>query len=282
LGGSIGLGLRQAGFTGKIVGLGRRAESLALAKSLGCVDEIATDIATALRESQLVVLCSPVATFDGWFSRIAPECHPGMVITDVGSTKAEVCRQAAMHLGPCARRFVGSHPMAGGELGGAGHATADLFRGKPCILTPSGDADPAALAVVEALWMKLGMHLTKMTPHDHDWAVARISHLPHVVAAALMRLASGAGGLEIASSGFRDTTRVASGDPEIWRDIFATNRAAILEALDAYRRELGTFRDIIALGDGQKLMAALTDAQRARDAWLKTQSAGHGDDHTVE
>lgn len=284
LGGSIGLGLKQAGFKGKIVGLGRRMETLEKAMSRGCVDAIASaaDIGPAVSESQLVILCSPVATFGEWLAKIAEWFHPGLVVTDVGSTKQEVCRVAADHLGRSVSRFVGSHPMAGGERGGPEHASAGLFRNRPCIVTPVAGTDADAIELVVRLWSRLGVRLLTMTPADHDWAVARISHLPHAAAVALVMTAGRESGMEVASTGFRDTTRVASGDPEVWRGVFATNREAIVQSIDAYQLELARLRQFIASGDDDGLRAALVQAKQTRDEWIKTLGSVDAGDQPAE
>lgn len=282
LGGSIGLGLKAAGFKGRILGLGRRMETLERAQQRGCVDEISTSLVPGLRQSQLVILASPVATFEEWFTRLVPECHPKIVITDVGSTKSDVCAAAGRRLMGYAKRFVGAHPMAGSERHGPEHATADLFQGKPCVLTPLGDTDPDAMTIVEVLWSKLGMRLVRMLPRDHDWSAARISHLPHALAVALVRYVGGSGGMEIASTGFRDTTRVASGDPRVWLDIFSTNRAAVVEAIDQYTQELVNLRNLLEKGDDKRLLETLAQAQGTRDAWLKGLGEKNQDGHAEE
>ncbi|MCC7191937.1 MAG: prephenate dehydrogenase/arogenate dehydrogenase family protein [Phycisphaeraceae bacterium] len=282
LGGSIGLGLKQAGFSGTILGLGRRIETLEKARQRGCVDDITADINRAVSDSQLIILCSPVATFGDWMDKIAAAIHPNLVITDVGSTKQVVCREAALRLARHASRFVGSHPMAGGERGGPEHATANLFQHRPCVITPVADTNPDALETVRQLWSRLGMRLITMSPADHDWTVARISHLPHAAAVALVAIASRQGGMQAASTGFGDTTRVASGDPEIWRDIFATNREAIVKAIDAYQLELGRLRDWIATGNDRDLLTALVEAKHARDQWLKTHGSAQAADQPAE
>jgi len=274
LGGSIGLGLKAAGFNGKVIGIGRTPATLERAKAHGCVDEVSTSI-NAVAGCQLVVLASPVATFEDWFAKLLPECKAGFVITDVGSTKDEVCGAAARKLGGHVKQFVGSHPMAGSEHTGPEHAYAELFRGKPCILTPLGESGGDAVALVSQFWAKLGMRVVTMKPRDHDWTVARISHLPHAAATALVLLAARDGGMEVASTGFRDTTRVASGDATIWRDIFMSNRPAVVATINAYIEELSALRDVIDKGDDKKLFETLTAARDARDAWLaKTGIAG--------
>jgi prephenate dehydrogenase len=269
LGGSIGLALKASGFRGKIVGIGRKPEKLRRAVELGCIDEGATSGVPAVRQSQLVILATPVSSFDDWFSLLVAECHPGIVITDVGSTKGVICRAADRKLVLYKNRFVGSHPMAGSERKGPENAKADLFRGRPCIITPQEHTAPDAVDVVEGLWAQLGMRTIRMTPEEHDAAVARISHLPHAVAGVLVMVAERLGGLEVASTGFRDTTRVASGDSQIWLDIFSSNREAVMAAIDAFSEELAGFREALEQGNDVRLLQLLNAAKQSRDAWLR-------------
>ena len=223
LGGSIGMALRDRGFAGRVVGVGRNAQTLERARQLGCVDEVCHDLGSALPGCGLVILATPLKAFAGLFQEIAQADHEGLIVTDVGSTKRQVCDDAIRVL-PDPRRFVGSHPMAGGERHGPDHARGDLFEGKPCIVTPAQDAHELAVGRVEQLWRSLGMRLVQMTPQEHDRAVAAISHLPHVVAVLLVELAEKRNTLQIASTGFGDTTRIAAGDPGLWADIFTLNR----------------------------------------------------------
>lgn len=268
LGASCGLGLRAAGYGGRIVGVGRRLETVERAQKLGCVDEAATDLGAAVQASQLVVLATPLGTFAQLLVTLARFDHKDLVITDVGSTKQQVCTDAHRLL-PAPARFVGSHPMAGGEQHGPEAATADLFQRKPCVITAGPDTDPRALQTVETLWTTLGMRLVHMPPDQHDREVARISHLPHALASLILKIAVDHGTLDLASTGFRDTTRVASGDPQVWRDIFATNRQAVLETIDTFIKESSEFRRVLAEGDDYRLFEILRHAKLVRDDWIK-------------
>ncbi len=273
LGGSIGLALKQAGFAGSIVGIGRRAEVVERATKLKCIDRGAPDIHTAIESGSggrhLVVLCTPLSTFAGLLTELAACDKPGMVITDAGSTKQVVCNHA-LKLLPDASRFVGAHPMAGSELHGPEHARADLFRGRLCILTPGGtNSSESALTIVREFWSALGMKLTEKSPAEHDQVVATISHLPHAAAVLLVQLADQRKAISIAATGFRDTTRVSSGDPRVWTDIFTTNREAMLDAIDHFAGALDAFRTVVASGDEAEMMRLLTEVKGARDTWLK-------------
>ncbi len=267
LGASVGLGLKAAGYTGRIVGLGRRIETVRQATALGAVDEACEDFAV-LRECQLVLVAVPLGAFAGIFEKIAPHDHDQLVITDVGSTKTQVVVLANQLL-PQPARFVGSHPMAGSEQRGPDAAEVDLCRGKPCILTPQPDTDPAALRLVDAMWRTLGMKMLSMSPQDHDRATAAVSHLPHAASVLLIHTAAKLGGFDVASTGFRDTTRLASSNPPMRADIMLTNRECLLEAMLAYEKNINELKHLLLAGDQEKLTAWLTKAQQVRDQWMK-------------
>jgi prephenate dehydrogenase len=278
LGGSIGLGLRAGGFKGRIVGLGRRLETVEKAREIGCVDQALplARLPEALRDSQVVILATPISTFTELLEQIVAADHDDLAITDAGSTKQFVCAEARRVL-PKPQRFIGAHPMAGGERHGPQHARADLFRGRPCILTPETNADPKMLERVEELWKTLGMRLVRLSASEHDAQAARISHLPHLLAALLVQLAGREGGLDIASTGFRDTTRIASSDPQLWADVFATNGPAVISALDALLSDAAGFKDLLASGDHQRLIDWLQESKDRRDRWLERGPAEGGE-----
>lgn len=268
LGGSCGLALRAAGFQGRIVGVGRNLDTVERARKRGCLDVASTELGMATRDSQLVVVATPLSSFPTILKELARNIHKAAVVTDVGSTKQEVCATARRLL-PVPSRFIGSHPMAGSEQHGPDAADADLFKNKPCIITPEPDADPAALRLVEGLWTALEMRLIRMSPAQHDRRVAGISHLPHAISVLLVELAVSTGGLDLASTGFRDTTRLASGDPAIWQDVFTTNREALTETIDAFAARLAKFRELLASRDHQGLLKWLQDNKDARDKWAR-------------
>jgi prephenate dehydrogenase len=270
LGGSIGLGLRAAEWNSTLVGVGRRQATLDRAIELGCIDEASLDLTEAASSCDLIILATPLGSFGHLLQQVAKADLTDTVITDVGSTKQQVCREATELLGPAAACFVGSHPMAGSEKRGPDHARADLFQNAPCIITAAEQTDPNALAMVENLWATLGMNIIQMPADQHDQQAARVSHLPHAVAVLLVTMANKLGGLDIASSGFRDTTRIAAGDPTIWLDIFTTNRQAVLDALDVMGQELADLRQLLASDDTQGLAGLLKDAKQVRDSWRKT------------
>jgi prephenate dehydrogenase len=279
LGASLALALKLRGFDGRIVGVGRRESTLAKARGLGCFDGLTTDTGEALADGlalgdglpHMAVLAAPLGHFQEIFVKVASADDAGLIITDVGSTKATVCEMAKGLL-PDASRFVGSHPMAGSEQQGPTAADGGLFEGKPCVVTPGAGANKDAVELVEALWSSVGMKLTRMPPEEHDKSVALVSHLPHAVASLLVLMSMGAGEADgkvsgVASTGFADTTRIASGDPGLWVDIFRENRGAVIESLDAFGESLKMFRGMIERGDDPGLMGLLEEAKRARDDW---------------
>jgi prephenate dehydrogenase len=272
LGASVGLGLRAAGYRGSIVGVGRRRDPLDEAVAAGAIEEGVTDFAHAAAETDLAVVAVPLGAFDSVFADIAPHDHDRLIISDVGSTKASVVAAAARHL-PNPARFCGAHPMAGSEQQGPAAGRADLFADKPCILTPRDSTDPRAIETVEALWRGLGMTLLRMTPEQHDRHTAVVSHLPHLLAVLLMRVVGEQGGWDVASTGLRDTSRLASSNPPMRRDILRANRTAVGEALACFANHLDALRGVLAEEADEALLQTLTDAKQTRDHWLDPATA---------
>ena len=268
IGASLGLALRGINYPGRIIGVGRRQSTVDRALALGCMDDGSTELGKTVVESQLVVLATPFQTTTGLLEHLAPCDHPDLVITDVGSTKQHICSAAERTL-PEPGRFVGSHPMAGSEKQGPEHAQARLFDAKPCVITPLEHSTEEALTRVRALWTMLGMHLIEMSPVEHDRKTACISHLPHALACQLVALAAKKQALGVASTGFRDITRVASGDPELWQQIFTSNRQEVVAALDAFLEELKAFRAKLASNDDERLLEQLRFSKQERDEWIR-------------
>lgn len=265
LGGSIGLALKSRFPRVQVAGVGRRQSSLNDAMRIGAIDTAHLDVAYVVGQSDVVILATPVGTFEEYLRAIRPLVKRGAMVTDVGSTKAVICRQARKILGPGV--FIGSHPMAGSEKKGPTYARASMLRDATCILTPEADTPPALAQRARELWEALGMRVVSMTPPQHDRALARVSHLPHVLAGLLMMLPRD-GELALSASGLRDTTRLASGDVEMWRDILVTNRAPIVAALDAYDKSLARLRGLIAAGDAKAIQRFLTAAKSRRDSTI--------------
>jgi prephenate dehydrogenase len=239
---------------------------------IGAIDSAHLEAAEPAAESDLIILATPIGAFASHLRAIAPRLRRGAVITDVGSTKAAVVRMARDILGKSAP-FVGSHPMAGSERKGASHARSDLLTGATCILTPTSDTPRAAEERVEKFWRALGARTVRMSPAAHDRAVAVVSHLPHALAAMLMLLPKRAD-LDVAADGFADSTRLAGGDVEMWRDIFLTNRRAVLAAIDAFDERLMRFRDLVETADVAGMEKFLSSAKARREAWASRRDNG--------
>ncbi|HZT79201.1 MAG TPA: prephenate dehydrogenase/arogenate dehydrogenase family protein [Gemmataceae bacterium] len=264
IGGSVGLAARRRGVARHVVGVGRQAASLEQARALGAIGEGCLDLAAAVRNAEIVVFCTPVDGIAEQVVTAAASCPPGALLTDAGSTKAALVREVEARL-PAGARFVGSHPLAGSEKRGPQHADADLFQDRLTVLTPTPRTDPAAVERASSFWRALGSRVRLMSPEEHDRALAVTSHLPHLVASAL------AGMLppelhELTATGFRDTTRIASGDPSIWTGIFRHNREAVLDALERFTDRLDEFRRALEAGDAAALNDLLAQGKKVRDA----------------
>ncbi len=269
LGGSAALAIKRACRGVHIAGVGRRRTSLEQALDVGAIDSAHLEAATPVARSDLVILATPVGAFGQYLVQIAPHLKRGVLVTDVGSTKATVVRTAEDILGR-GGPFVGSHPMAGSERKGVGFARADLFAGAMCIVTPTASTPVPLVRRTERLWRVLGAKTVRMPPVAHDRAMAAVSHLPHAVAALLVMLPPRAA-LAVAGRGLADMTRLASGDAEVWRDIFLTNRRAMLDAIDELDERLMALRDLMELGDADGLLRLLAAAKKRRDRQIVNQ-----------
>ncbi len=275
LGGSAGLALKQAGAVGKIVGLGRRKESLDEALARGAIDEATLEPAEAARDADLVLLCTPVGSFRPLVQSMRESLSPDVLITDVGSTKQQVVEELAALLGPDGP-FVGSHPMAGSEKKGPAHASADLYRGALCILTPTDQTAADVVDRAESLWKLLGMRTLRMDPSEHDQAVAAVSHVPHLLAS-MLALTPEDEQLPVAATGFGDMTRLAAGDVEMWRDIVLTNRGPILESLSQVAHQIADLAHAINAGNGEAIADMLARARARRLSLYPDAPAPAGD-----
>lgn len=264
IGGSIGLALRERNLVPHVVGIGRNSQRLSVAQELGAVTEFTTDLATGVREADCVVVCTPVDQVAQHILTAAAAAPPGVFLTDAASTKESIVAELEAKL-PEGTNFLGSHPMAGSEKSGVSQARADLYVDRTVVLTPTDKTPSDAVSQGEALWQSIGARVQSMPPAEHDQAVARISHLPHVVAAALAEVL-----LErdhsLASTGFRDTTRIAAGSPELWQQILLDNAPAVLQALEPFETALSQLRQAIEARDAGQLNRLLTQAQRNRHA----------------
>jgi prephenate dehydrogenase len=268
IGGSVGLALRERKLARRVVGIGRRESSLAAALARGCATETTTSIARGVELADLVVVCTPVEAIAQHVAEAAAHCPAQCLITDAGSTKAELVAQAEAALAgrfPGRLPFVGSHPIAGSEQSGPEAARADLFEGRVAIVTETENTDPTAAGTIEALWQSLGARVVRLSPQAHDAALARTSHLPHLVASALAA-ATPEECLPLIGNGWCDTTRIAAGDVELWRQIFLANAEHTLKALDDFETVLKRLRAALESNDAAQLAALLAEGKRRRDA----------------
>ena len=268
IGGSIGLALRQKKLAARVVGIGRRNGSLKAAHGLGCVSGTTTSVSRGVSRADIVVVCTPVERIPELIAEAARHAPAGALLTDAGSTKATVVAQteALLHAQfPGLLPYIGSHPIAGSEKAGAEAARSDLFARRTVVVTPTASTDDQALASIERFWRALGAEVVRMSPAGHDAALARTSHLPHLVASALAA-ATPADLLPLAGSGWSDTTRVAAGDAELWRQILAANSVHALKALADFETVLCRLRGALESDDGALLAEILAEGKRRRDA----------------
>ncbi len=264
LGGSIGLALQQRGLAQHVIGIGRRTESLRRARRHAVVTTTTINLARGVADAQLVVVCTPVGDIVDHVCEVAAHAPPSALITDVGSTKGEIVSQLQRRLLP-RTLFVGSHPLAGSEKTGCENASADLLCGRVTVLTPAAHTDRDAAARIEAFWLSLGSRVLRMTPAAHDKAVATTSHAPHVIAAALALVTSDRE-MPLVASGWKDTTRIAAGDPQLWWQILSMNRDQVLKSLDKFGKVLSQFRSALERGDEACLVQLLDAGKKTRDS----------------
>ena len=265
VGGSIGIALRERGVARKVIGIGRSQASLRTARRVGAVDATTVDMVKGVAEADLVIVCTPVGRVVEDVRTAAKFSREGTLFTDAGSTKQTIVARLEAEPLPNNCRFLGAHPMAGREKTGAVNADANLFEGRVVVITPTPQTQATDFDKVSKLWTELGSVVVRMSPEEHDKAVAETSHLPHAAAVALS--ASLPEELyRMTGTGFRDTTRLASGSPELWRDIFRENRNNILTAMTGFARKFSELAEAIRDGNDAKIMDILTDAKKKRDA----------------
>jgi prephenate dehydrogenase len=268
IGGSLARALRAAGYVQEIVGVGRSLANLQQAVALGVVDRIETSLSRAAGEADMLVLASPVGAMPEVFAAIAPHLSAKTVITDVGSVKGSITQAARAHLGTRFHQFVPGHPLAGRETSGVAASLPELFHDQRVILTPVAETDASALAAVEGMWRAAGAKVVHMPVAEHDAILAATSHLPHLLAYALVdQLAQAPAALRVfdyIGNGFRDMTRIAASDPVMWRDICLANRAALLQAIGGYRGQLDRLAQAIEQADVSALAEFFTRARTLR------------------
>jgi prephenate dehydrogenase len=273
IGGSFALALKKAGAVEQLIGVGRSPEAIQRAHALGIIDNNGiVSAADAVRDADLVLIAAPVAQTGAILRSIAPHLQPHTVVTDAGSTKSDVVQAARDALGQKIGQFVPGHPIAGGEQNGPDAALADLYAGKKTVLTALPENTDAQVARVSQAWQLCGARIYRLTPQEHDGVFAAVSHLPHLLAFALVdQLARRPEAdllFQYAASGFRDFTRIAGSSPEMWRDIALANQVALLDGLDGYIAQLQQMRQSLADGDGAQLLAVFANARKARHDWI--------------
>lgn len=269
LGASIAKAMRHEGLTGKIIGHGRNEENLKKAVELKIIDSGSSDIKSAVENSDLIIMCVPVGRMASLASEFVPWIKKGCHITDVGSVKGSLVEALEKIIDESAH-FIGSHPLAGGEKSGLSASHKDLFDGARCIITPTVKSNSDALNKISILWEKIGMKVSTMDAEEHDQALGAVSHLPHVVAYALMntvgdlKTSDDEKYLSFSAGGLRDTTRIASSDPVMWRDICTHNSKQLLKCIDQFQESLGMIKEYIEKEEGGKLEESFKSANEHR------------------
>jgi len=267
IGASLGLALKKVGVATKVLGVGRSRANLDQAQKMGAIDGV-VDLVEAAKQSDVIVLCMPVAQMRTAFETIEPHLESRTMITDAGSTKGDVILAAKEVLGKKACQFVPAHPIAGGAQHGASAAKADLFQGKQTIVCPLQENSPEDIALIMGLWESVGSVVKKIGVVQHDAIYAAVSHLPHLLSYALMASVVNSEDadqkLDHVGAGFKDFTRIAASSPEMWRDICLGNRTAILQELDRYLLIVNHMRKLVAEGDGEGLEKLFNKASKAR------------------
>ena len=271
LGGSLGMALRKRGLAQEVCGYVRREASIAECEQAGAVHHATTNLNEAVKGADLIVLCTPLFQMAELSRAMLPNVQQGALITDVGSVKGAVVEELEPIFARQGASFVGSHPMAGSEKTGVSAARADLFVNAACVVTPTKNSDSQKVADTEALWAGVGARVMRLSPDLHDELVSRSSHLPHVLAAQLAAFVLNAKHPaeqgKLCANGFRDSTRIASGSPEMWRDIVMMNRIPLLAAIDEFSGSLEKFRRVLESGDSAQVEAFFQHAKSLRDEW---------------
>jgi len=269
IGSSLARVMRRNGLAGEITGFARSEATRARALELGLVDRIFPTAAEAVKDADLVILCSPVGTYGALAQDIGPALKTGAILTDVGSVKGAVVRDVQPHVPPGVN-FIPGHPIAGTEQSGPESGFAELFVNRWCIITPLPDADPKAVERLAEFWRACGSNVEVMTPEHHDLVLAITSHLPHLIAynivstAADLEEVTSSEVIKYSAGGFRDFTRIAASDPTMWRDVFLNNRDAVLEMLGRFSEDLSALQRAIRWGDGDTLFDVFTRSRQVR------------------
>ncbi|MFZ3127089.1 MAG: prephenate dehydrogenase/arogenate dehydrogenase family protein [Rhodoferax sp.] len=274
MGGSFALALKRAGLVKRVVGYSKSPSTTERARAMGVIDVEAPSALLAVSGADIVLIAVPVAATEATFKAIKHLVTPNMLVMDVGSTKRDVIDAGRRALREQIGSFVPAHPIAGKEVSGVEHADADLYRGRQVIITPIERTLTAQLQKAVDLWTALGCRVLKMSPEQHDAAFAAVSHLPHLIAFAMMNAISGQPQgkdyLSLAGPGFRDFTRIAASDPKVWRDILASNREELLAQSQIFQRNLHALELMIASGNADALEGLLEQASNTRTHWSMT------------
>jgi cyclohexadieny/prephenate dehydrogenase len=275
IGGSIARAARAQGLVGEIVATARSEKTRVRVKELGLADRVVETNAEAVQGADLVILCIPVGACGPVAQETAPHLAAGAIVSDVGSVKGAVVKEMAPHL-PATTHFVPAHPVAGTEHSGPDSGFAELFINRWCILTPPEGTDPAAVEKLRAFWTALGARVETMTPDHHDLVLAITSHLPHLIAYTIVGTADELAQvtesevIKFSAGGFRDFTRIAASDPTMWRDVFLSNKEAVLEMLGTFNEDLSKLTRAIRRGDGDALFEHFTRTRAIRRGIVET------------
>ncbi len=276
MGGSFALALKRAGLVKRVVGYSKSPSTTERARTMGVIDVEAPSALLAVSGADIVLIAVPVSATEATFKAIKHLVTPQMLIMDVGSTKRDVVDAARRALREQVGSFVPAHPIAGKEVAGVEHADPDLYSGKQIILTPLDRTHATQVQQAIDVWSALGCSVLKMTPESHDAAFAAVSHLPHLIAFALMNSVTGQGQgkdfLSLAGPGFRDFTRIAASDPHIWRDIMISNREELLTQSKLFQRNLQALELMISSGNAEALEELIGQASQARAQWSMNKS----------
>lgn len=271
LGGSLGLALKKRGLAKRVVGFVRRPASIDECLKKAAVDEATLDLTSAVHNAELVVLCTPIAQMRALTEVMLSGLKRDAIVTDVGSVKGSVMKELEPLVHPTGAHFIGSHPMAGAEKMGVSAARADLFANAVCVVTPAPKSPAKAVRSLDEFWRGVGARPLRMNPDLHDEFVSRSSHLPHVVAAELANYvlspAHPKEQAQLCANGFRDTTRIASGSPEMWRDIALANRKNLARVLGVFIEDLQEFRFALDKGDTKAVEEFFELARQRREKW---------------
>jgi len=272
IGGSISLKLKELGLVNEVIGFGRSESNLETAKDLGVIDEYHRDF-QYLHDADIVIVATPVNSIIHLVKQIAPICKKGAIVTDVGSVKEDISKKVGQNHLPNIH-FVPGHPIAGTENSGAKAAFPSLFEKKRCVLTPTKLTDQGALSTVKLMWEKLGAEVVIMEPNLHDKIFAAISHLPHIIAYTLVKCADNMKDIDddilsYSAGGFLDFTRIASSDPEMWRDICLMNKSNIVDTIERFEKTLSEIKKAINSSDGHRIYEDFHTSKKAREKLLK-------------